>query len=223
MLKYRAPGEGNCHLKFFLVKHQEGVYNYCFSGRFCVKYKVLEHRMFSSGTSPKGFIIVDGVQWKWLPRWANTSLSANTARECDFHSCEVLNDAECLEVSLGEEWGKGLQEQVKCGICLGWGCLEGCQRKSGNRTVLFILKDRWETWEKDEGCCMRSILAMPKAGRAKQHSPAAQIEGGELVLWVVLPSLQLESQGRNWTRYRRQKNTFFTVDAIGPKRPCAPW
>lgn len=54
VLKYRAPGEGNCHLKFFLVKHQEGIYNYCFSGKFCVKQKVLEHRMFSAGISPEG-------------------------------------------------------------------------------------------------------------------------------------------------------------------------
>lgn len=64
---------------------------------------------------------MDGVQW--LPRLVNASLSANTATQCDVHSCEVLNDAEYSEVCGGEEWGreaegKGLQEQVKCRVCL---------------------------------------------------------------------------------------------------------
>lgn len=47
---------------------------------------------------------MDGVQW--LPRLVNASLSANTATQCDVHSCEVLNDAEYSEVCGGSS-GEG--------------------------------------------------------------------------------------------------------------------
>lgn len=124
----------------------------------------------------------------------------------------------------GEEWGreaegKGLQEQVKCRVCLVWGCL-------GERgAVGLFYYFRGEVENVGEGWRM---LHEEHFGRARGSKNQAALTccsewGGKLVLWVLLPSLQLECWRRNWTRYRRQKNAFFTVDAIGPKCPCAPW
>lgn len=54
---------------------------------------------------------MDGVQW--LPRLVNASLSANTATQCDVHSCEVLNDAEYSEVC----GGRGGEGKLRGRVC----------------------------------------------------------------------------------------------------------